>query len=445
MLYAENPYLVNPATAGLQYEGIQAALLYRRQFANIPGAPETQLLTVEGNAYNRRVGLGLQVFNDVDNILGRTSAMLTYAYHLPLSQTQRLSFGLSGGIRSNRIYFERVQGDRSDEDLLTINENRTSVDASFGLQYQWKSLKAGLASYQLLGNDLTFSSESEFKAIQYQLIRHYAGFLEYTFNLPQHSLNITPMAAGRSAQGLPVQGDFGAMVTWKENYWVMPMHRTGSGINLAAGLKVTDNINLSYGYEFYRTNLAELSGGSHEVMLRFRFGNKKAVVANNQNSEDFGQMQHQVAEQYETIDQLSEQNEQLKEEVAESRRRIDAQQKEIDRLKSIATVDDAGIKELKKRLEDLDESEKLDTEVYNYFVVVSAFKELKNAKEQQQLFRRHAKLNTKVVYSEKYKYYLIYTKNIQSVEEGLEEADNLKTGKVNDMMVGNPWVFIQNK
>ncbi|QJB37185.1 type IX secretion system membrane protein PorP/SprF [Chitinophaga oryzae] len=80
--FFQNQYLANAAMAGMD-TGLHVNLAYRRQWKQLTGAPETRFLTVDG-ALGKRVGAGLNVFNDVAGLINRTRVAMSYAYHLPV-------------------------------------------------------------------------------------------------------------------------------------------------------------------------------------------------------------------------------------------------------------------------------------------------------------------------------------------------------------------------
>ena len=95
--YMYNTQVVNPAYAGSR--GVfSIAALYRAQWMGIDGAPTTQTLTLN-TPVTGRVGLGLSVVNDE---IGNGTSQNTYfdvdfSYTLPISETQKLSFGIKAG------------------------------------------------------------------------------------------------------------------------------------------------------------------------------------------------------------------------------------------------------------------------------------------------------------------------------------------------------------
>lgn len=446
-LYTINPYLVNPSAAGHQEE-LQGHALYRRQWAQVPGAPQTQLLTVAGRTSNKRVGLGMQVYNDINNIIGTTGALFTYAYHLPIDGSQKIAFGLSAGFRQTRVHFDRVVGKVVyDDALLRQADRNTSFDGDFGVTYHNRKLQIGLATQQLFANRVLFSDETDFKSLSYKLIRHFSGTARYTIPVPSQMLTVEPVVAFRTAQGLPFQFDISTVLRYRKDFWLAPGYRTGSGFTMATGTRVAEHFHFGYAFELNTGNLATFGGGTHEFTLGVRLSGKrkssvsggaKAGVTNQQ-------ITRQLAEQYEMMDQLSEQNQRLTEEVQRSHERIDRQQQEIERLRQVTQQDDSqDLKALKQQLDQLAAEENFEPNRYDFYVVVSAFKKLENAKSQQKIFQREANLATQLIFNQKTGYYLIYTEGVETIQEGLDKAQKLQQSNVQPWLVGSPWIYVHD-
>ena len=117
--YYLNPFIINPAVTGTEEYPV-AELSYKKQWLGITNAPGT--IMISGNLgvgnydfYNPkgflnkgplkirdRVGLGAAFFTDNNGPLSYTGIILSYAYHVPINNLSRLSFGMSaiGGLNS---------------------------------------------------------------------------------------------------------------------------------------------------------------------------------------------------------------------------------------------------------------------------------------------------------------------------------------------------------
>ena len=81
--YVVNKFWLNPAYAGAG-EGFEAFGTFRSEWMNVPGAPETKMISVNGPVC-KNMGLGGSVSTLQAGIFTNISANVSYAYHLRLS------------------------------------------------------------------------------------------------------------------------------------------------------------------------------------------------------------------------------------------------------------------------------------------------------------------------------------------------------------------------
>lgn len=132
--YFQNQYLANPAMAGAR-PGLHVDLAARQQWSTLPGSPKTQSLTADFGS-SKKVGLGLNLYNDQAGLIKNTRVMGTYAYHLPLSEEGRqLNFGVSLGFMNERILNEQLDGEQADMSVGRFSQRETFLDGDFGAAY----------------------------------------------------------------------------------------------------------------------------------------------------------------------------------------------------------------------------------------------------------------------------------------------------------------------
>jgi type IX secretion system PorP/SprF family membrane protein len=131
--YFSNQYLVNPAMAGLK-EQLNLTAAIRQQFSNVPGSPLSQAFTAD-YGFTSRAAVALLVYNDRSGVLQNTHASGTFAYHLPLSANDKLSFGISLGVANDQINKSEINGNINDPDLMDVNRRETYIDGDFGTAY----------------------------------------------------------------------------------------------------------------------------------------------------------------------------------------------------------------------------------------------------------------------------------------------------------------------
>ncbi|MEM9327134.1 MAG: type IX secretion system membrane protein PorP/SprF, partial [Bacteroidota bacterium] len=139
--------------------------------------------------------------------MGRVNGALSASYSINIDDDHRLSFGMSGMVIQNRIFFDRVEiDDDTDPNLLNNVNQQTAFDGNVGVSYLWKGLRIGFAADQIFQNEVNFENAAQFQALDFNYVRHYITSAEYKIPLRQN-MSIRPLVLVRTVQGLPSQVD----------------------------------------------------------------------------------------------------------------------------------------------------------------------------------------------------------------------------------------------
>ena len=435
--YYLNPYLYNPAMAGFG-EQSSAYFLYRKQWAGVDGAPETQVFTLDGNLKNHPVGLGVTFMNDITNIIGRTGGALTGSYEVKLTPTtQRLRFGMSFQAIRNRIFFDRIRAeDISDPNLLENVDAKTVFEGSVGLSYSVRKLRIGVAGDQLFQNTFDHDEQAAFRTLNYTLVRHFYTTAEYLFEVGPN-ITIKPQVLVRTVQGLHSQFDGYVKVGYKDIVWTNLMYRHDIGAGASLGFKLDDQYVFSYAYEFPTTDLNIVGSSTHEFMLGIKIHRStpgKSEISQEQAKEIMQNSVHQ-----EKMDALEQQNEQVSGKLNRTERQLQSQNEELERLKQVV---ESYQQDLELAIENLS-ANKNDTtsQTQGFFVVVGALRKFDNAKAFQRILKREANLDTRVIQNANKTWYFIYSDNTDSVKEALEKLEVIKKGPAMPFIIETPWIY----
>lgn len=272
--YFFTPYIYNPAMSGT--DGVtEATLLHRRQWSGIQGSPETSALALNGSLNDQNVGWSVYGFNDKTDILSRQALYGNYAYHLQLSQSSQLSFGLGAGYLNQNIDQSGVRARDPGDFLTVIPRNRGTFDVNAGLNLQIQNFQIGASANQLVGQPVRYSSQSDDVNIDYRLIRHFLFTSQYDFKFGGDKQILSPMVMVRAAENVPVQIDAGMLFNLVEYGYVGAMFRSDYAVTANLGLHLNDQLTVGYAYDFSTNTYASQFGTSHEFMLTYRFGSNR--------------------------------------------------------------------------------------------------------------------------------------------------------------------------
>jgi len=288
--YIMNGFLINPSYAGSDgYTTVN--LTAREQWVGMNMAPSTYALSFQTrllqNSYitkftsvrkklvrpsrGSRVGLGGYVFNDSNGAIRRTGFQAAYAYHIPIGQTQQLSFGLAATVYQFALDINGALMFDSNDDFLN-NYDRTVYipDFNVGASYMSQSYYVGFAMTQLLRGTIMLGNDADNNRTE---LGHY--FLTGGVKLPLSNRDwlIEPSAMLKSSDMLfkSMQMDLTTRVYYKQDYWLGLSWRTSDALIMMTGVRY-DRFYFAYTVDFTLTDIKQYSYGSHEVTMAVKFG-----------------------------------------------------------------------------------------------------------------------------------------------------------------------------
>lgn len=288
--YIMNGFLLNPSYAGSDYY-TTFGLTVREQWLNVPDAPSTYAAAFQTRILNDsyitkstavrkkisrptrggRVGVGGYLFSDHNGIMHRTGLQLAYAYHLPITEEQQLSFGLS---LSAYQYFVDINGavmpgDVNDEFLNNYDKVVYIPDANFGISYTTKNYYAGFSMTNLFRGTLMIGNGGDNGRSE---LGHYFLTGGIRFNAGSDWI-IEPSVMLKSSDMVfkSFQVDLTARVYYMEDYWLGLSYRSADAVILLAGVKV-DRFYLGYAFDFTMSEIRSYTYGTHELTVLARFG-----------------------------------------------------------------------------------------------------------------------------------------------------------------------------
>lgn len=265
--YIFDPYIINPSMLVSNRQS-EVNLLYRQQWAGIQDGPKTIQFDFQ-HAFNNRVAVGLNVFDDKTILLSSTSVMATFGYKVPLAAEHILSFGLSGGFFSNRIKIEDIPDiDINDPAILNSRANNFSFDGQFGLNYSFRSLNIGFSLIRLI--DHKTISADPIQGVDFSELKNKIIFASYRFNLSE-DISLQPNFSYRFTSDNLNFFEASSIFSYKNLIAVGGGYRESFGPTALARVTIKD-LQVGYAYDFPSTKASVTTGGTNEIQLKWRFG-----------------------------------------------------------------------------------------------------------------------------------------------------------------------------
>ncbi len=271
--YANMPIMVNPGAAG-KTGNWNAVGAFRKQWVGFDGAPQTTVLSIDGEvAFLKSFhGLGVSVFHDKSGALTTMNINANYSYHIELSKGQ---IGIGARLGAINTAFKvsdlsaTVDGaetdyhQSSDMVLEGSDDSSTAFDIGLGAFYQSNESYASLSLLHVNYPKMTMKSGSEIKVRP--LLTLGAGR-----KLGSGQISIEPrlfFKSDFSSWQLEMSGnaDIGKRVTFGIGYRVQDAIFFLLGINLSNGMYV------GYTYDLCVSELHRYNSGSHEVGVSYTF------------------------------------------------------------------------------------------------------------------------------------------------------------------------------
>ena len=273
----------NPAYAG-SYETTSFTALFRNQWVGFPGAPKTQLLSINAPVSNQRIGFGLTATNSSIGISERQTLDGAYSYRFSVGETGFLSIGLQSSLRRYTVDFtdERllgIDGIALDPSISPQIFNRNIVNFGAGIYYSQPNFYFGLSAPRLSEADLDFDNS-------FGVSREARIFYAMTGSVVNLSNDwiFTPQLLFKYANNLPWDLDVNLSFTYKDRLTAGMSYRHGGdssslaeSIDLIFGVQMTDALMLGVAYDFSLTGFREQSSGSVEGVIRYIIGRTRSA------------------------------------------------------------------------------------------------------------------------------------------------------------------------
>lgn len=269
--YMLNDYVMNPAIGGKNnyFVGMSAN---RYQWSGITDAPRTYILSVHGPLKYDHMGVGGQLFTDIVGPTRRTGFYLSYAYHAPLNEKLKLSFGLSAGILQFMVDGQKINlHDPGDLTIMNSLQSVLTPDFSAGFYLHHERFWVGASCLQIQQNKLKFF---EYMSNTTSVMnRHYYGMLGYRQPIGEDFV-LEPSALLKFVNPAPFQFDIGLRAIYKEKFWLGGSFRNRDAFAAYMGFIIKENLTLGYAHDFTTTNLRNYSTGTHELVIGVRFSKR---------------------------------------------------------------------------------------------------------------------------------------------------------------------------
>lgn len=268
--YMFNQLFLNPAYAG-SHAYMSSSLLHRSQWLKVEGAPRTSMMAVDAPLMKGKMGAGLSIVHDQIGVSRDLDIAAHYAYHLRLSPTSKLAFGMRAGLS---IYSARLSElnywDANDQVFQGDIANKPVGKFGFGIYWYDTRSYVGLAVPTIYAADKEIAMNAT-GVIDDYFTQHFYVNAGHVFTLNE-SFDIKPSTMIRYTEAAPLEADVNCNVLYRERIWFGLGYRTGDAVVGMLEYQINPMLRIGYAYDMTTSQLRNYTNGSHEVMLGLDFG-----------------------------------------------------------------------------------------------------------------------------------------------------------------------------
>lgn len=298
--YINNHYLVNTASAG--WDGKMDVLAGgRMQWSGFDNAPKTSFLAFSGASrrttksnYNPSIrisrnleqkpislspalkhGYGGLVTIDQFGSFRKLFFGGTYAVHLPISKTYRISVGTKIGLSNYAFIADRAiplnpESDNTYQSYISSGVNRSQLSIGAGIYLYSEKLFFGIATDDLSKDFVAFGNG----VLNFDTKMHASILAGYKFKMGEH-VTFTPAILAKVMKPAPVSFEPTVRFEYKEFVWIGASYRHTDALIGMLGCTLNKQFKIGYSFDYSLSTLRSVNNGSHEVVIGMQLANKK--------------------------------------------------------------------------------------------------------------------------------------------------------------------------
>ncbi len=265
--YQYNQVTFNPSYAGMRGR-LSCAAISRFQWVNFSGAPSSQWLSIHSSIFKNRIGIGTNFIRDQIGMRGRTGMNLHLAGGIHLNKSEQVRLGLSLGLDQFNIDLSDAIVNDQNDGLATSHFSTTRFNAGLGIYYGGKKFNFSFSIPRIFPQT-TMSNQIDLNL--YSPHYYLSGSREFEINA---RLQWRQSVLLKYVRNTPITVDINSTLIVKDQFHIGTLYRIHEAIGIFGLLRVKEQLNVGYNYDFPINGLFSYQKGTHEVMLQFELKEK---------------------------------------------------------------------------------------------------------------------------------------------------------------------------
>ena len=265
--YMYNMSVINPAYATDNEGVINLGGLYRTQWVGAVGAPKTATVFAH-SPISKRVEMGISFINDaIGDVVNENNIYVDFAYVIPVSEKNKLSFGVKGGVTLFDTNFNGFKyTDAQADPAFANNITKSFPNVGAGTYFFSDNYYLGFSVPNLLTTK-HLESKDGIQATGVEAI-HYFFTGGYVFEL-NPSLKFKPAFMAKGVSGSPLSMDLTTNFLINNRLELGAGYRWDDSVSGLINFYVTPSLRIGYSYDYTLSNLGKYNSGTHEIFLLF--------------------------------------------------------------------------------------------------------------------------------------------------------------------------------
>lgn len=265
--YRYNMNMLNPAYAGVD-EKQELNLGFRRESYGLQNDPVTQFVSYS-RSLKKNLGIGLSIVNDKTFISKQTDIVIDLSYKLQLDRKTDLYFGMKAGGVVNNIDFASLE---LNDPIFGSSISSFNPTMGVGAHIKGERFYLDLSVPNLLLSDVqkpVMDNIGEYTETVNAKLHLYLGG-GYRISVSE-KLDLTPSIFTRIVADQDALIDISTVADISNLVEAGVTYRVGTSFIGSVMLKLIENTHFGYAYESVTSDFSNVSRGTHEFILRFKF------------------------------------------------------------------------------------------------------------------------------------------------------------------------------
>ena len=281
-MYRFNGLMFNPAYAGSR-EALSLVGIYRWQWVNVPGAPQTGSFAIHSPLKNDRIALGLSFVSDHYTVVHSDKLEGDFAYRIPVGKKKNIKISLGVGVSATNIRadLKDVGLTQTVDNSFQNNINIWMPNVTAGIYVYSEKFFVGVSVPEILSNSLSTKGQVWQRSIdsahQYTSLYATAG---YVFDLGKKVKFAPSILVKYVPKYAPVSMDFNANFIFIDRLWLGVSYRLSDSYGFMVAVNITKQLRVGYAYDLTVSPISHFTTGSHEVMAGYDFDFRKKSIVN---------------------------------------------------------------------------------------------------------------------------------------------------------------------